>query len=249
MMSFLPREFSHGVRQLASLIMAGTLAWDYFRSPEILGLFSTWTLLLHFIYFQLPLQSRALPYLQSISFVGANVIPVLYVFLLIWKPKLEINHMEIWEISWTTVIFRAILINLSPLIFHALDLSLNQNKYIISYQAIPSKFIIVWSCLSYGIYNSIFHLLIYQLNKNFELNELQDQDNNLSSDLNELNLNINTSEHDFQRNNRIMFIIANSFAVLLLYLLIFRKAYRKTTRKLSTSSGLYEQVNTNIKID
>jgi hypothetical protein len=204
----IPQNFSGNIRQLASLTFAGTLAWDYIRSPDILSFFSTWTLVLHFTYFQLPLQSRAIPYFHSLSFVGANVIPVLYLFLILCKPKLEVEHMDMWELQWHTVITRAILIHLAPLIFHALDLASNQTKLVSSYHGITKKLIYTWTCIAFGIF-AILHDFTFP--NGDEVPDLQ-----------------GISKLEFMRSNKFVFFTANSFAVVLLHFLIFRKSIKRS---------------------
>jgi hypothetical protein len=212
----LPQNFSRTIRQLASVTFVGTVAWDYARSPEIISLFSTWTLLIHFIYFQLPLQSRAIPYFHSISFVGANVMPVLYGFLILWRPRLEVDHMNDWELSWDTIIARAVLIHLAPIIFHSLDLATNQTILVLSYHAIAKKIIFTWTCFSFGIF-AMLHSFTYP--NGDEVTDLQ-----------------GITKLDFIRSNTFLFLIANAFAVILLYFLIFRKSIRSNNANKRPSS-------------
>jgi hypothetical protein len=146
------------IRKAAAAALGCTLAWDYFRSNgSNLQVFAVWALAIHFIYFQLPLKSRALPYFHALSFVGAYVIPALYGYLLINKPRIEVDHAELWELSPSTVLVRAVIVHFSPLLFHTLDMSAIQAHLISAYQTKPRKFIYMWSFLSFGILGE--HLL------------------------------------------------------------------------------------------
>jgi hypothetical protein len=141
-------ELSFIIRQIAASCFAGTLAWDYTRDSSAIGNFSIWILAVHFIYFQLPLKSKAIALIHPTSFLGATIIPVMYAYLLFWNPSFEINHMEQWEVAWSTVVIRAFLIYLAPLFFHALDITANQTVLIYSYKIIPEKLLLIWTVIS-----------------------------------------------------------------------------------------------------
>ena len=72
--------------------------WNYFQSD--LGL---WSVLLNFIYFQLPLKSRALAFLHSVAFTSAAVLPVAFLLHLYLYPSYLNMISELWEttLSWS----------------------------------------------------------------------------------------------------------------------------------------------------
>jgi hypothetical protein len=203
-------QLNYIIRQSAALLCVTTLAWDYFRAPEVLGLFSIWALALHFTYFQLPLKSRALAFLQSISFIGANVMLASYVHLLLWKPNLESDRMELWDIPYSTVVVRAFLINVAPILFHALDITANQAHLVASYQTKPKKLMVAWSLFSFGSLSVIYEFSF--------------------PDSEEIN-----SSSGFLMRSRLVSLCASLFAFLLLYMLVLRRAYPH--RRLSRSSS------------
>jgi hypothetical protein len=192
------------VRQVAAFLCAGTLAWDYFRDPGVLGNFAFWTLGSHFAYFQLPLRSQALPYLHPISFIGACLIPVMYLLLWFWSPSLEVLHMEYWDVSWSTVILRALLINLSPLLFHVFDVAANQTHIINAYKSKPKKLGLIWSFCSFPCLGLLFELFFPESE---ELNDLQGID-----------------REEFMKQNRFVCFIGLLIAFSALYALILSKA-------------------------
>jgi hypothetical protein len=93
------RSWSSSLRKWAAILIATTLAWDYYRDISTFTSFSIWSLIIHFIYFQLPQKSKALAYLHSISFISAFCIPVMYIYMIITKPFLEQEHMEVWSMG------------------------------------------------------------------------------------------------------------------------------------------------------
>jgi len=153
-------SYRYYFRQFAAATCAITLASDYFRSPEVLELFSIWALAVHFVYFQLPGKSRALAYSHACSFVGAGVGVALYCHLFMWKPTIETDRMELWDVSFSTVVVRAALVHFAPVVFHALDVSFNQQHLIAAYQAKPRKLMYLWAFMSFGalglVYNVVF---------------------------------------------------------------------------------------------
>jgi hypothetical protein len=144
------------IRQIAALLFASLLAWDYCRDNEVINLFSTWATLIQFIYFQLPSTSRAYQFLHPLSFILAYTIPSVYLLLIYWKPSLEMIHMDIWNISYKSVVIRSILINLAPILFHMLDITLSRRNLIISYQKVPKQMMIIWSFFSPILFGLIF---------------------------------------------------------------------------------------------
>eukprot|EP01038_Epipyxis_sp_PR26KG_P008535 gene8535-11535_t len=209
MESFLLLRSHTTVRQFAALCCAGTLAWEYNRDyTNIPKSFSCWILIIHFIYFQLPLKSRALSLIHSISFIGANIIPVLYAYLLFWNPILEISHMEEWDIAWNTVVTRSFFINIAPLIFHVLDITSNQDNLIFSYKTKPKKFIMIWSMIALPLMGIVYE---FAFPESDEVSSL-----------------IGIKADDFFTINKLISMIVLGFAYTILYLLIFRKSYRSS---------------------
>ena len=200
------------IRQAGALTFAFTLAWDYCRDPEVLELFSIWTLGLHFIYFQLPLKSRALAFFHSTSFTAAGVMLASYCHLLMWKPSLETDRMEKWDVPFSTILLRTCLIHFAPILFHSLDISFNQMNLIISYQSKPRKFIYVWSFISFGLLGIVY---------DFTFPDSEEMSNLPGIDF-----------RDFLMRNRIIALASTLFACSILYSLILRRAY---TRKRSKS--------------
>lgn len=204
------------IRQCASLMCATTIAWDYFRDPGVIELFSIWTLGLHFIYFQLPLKSRALAFFHSSSFVAANVNLASYLFLLMNKPSLETDHMEQWDVTYQTVIVRAFLIHALPLLFHSLDITFNQSCIISSYQTKAKKLMYVWSFVSYGCLGVLFDL-VYPGNE--EMSNIPEME-----------------RKSFLFRSRAIFLLVNTFGISLLYSMILRKAFSRNLRTVHPSS-------------
>lgn len=201
------------IRQCAALMCATTLAWDYFRAPEVIELFSFWSLGLHFVYFQLPLRSRALAFFHSSSFVAANVMLASYLFLLMSKPSLELDRMEQWDVTYGTIIVRAFLINALPLLFHSLDVTFNQDYIISSYQTKPKKVMVTWAFASYCLLGIIFDLCC--------------------PDSEEYNNFPGIERKDFLMRSRMISLIVTIFAVSILYSTILRRAYPRKSRSKS----------------
>ena len=201
------------LRQCAALMCATTLAWDYFRAPEVIELFSFWSLGLHFVYFQLPLRSRALAFFHSSSFVAANVMLASYLFLLMSKPSLELDRMEQWDVTYGTIIVRAFLINALPLLFHSLDVTFNQDYIISSYQTKPKKVMVTWAFASYCLLGIIFDLCC--------------------PDSEEYNNFPGIERKDFLMRSRMISLIVTIFAVSILYSTILRRAYPRKSRSKS----------------
>lgn len=207
------QRLKFGIRQCAALMCATTLAWDYFRAPEIIEQFSIWTLGLHFIYFQLPIKSRALALFHSTSFVGANVMLASYLFLLMHKTTLEADHMEQWDVSYQTIVVRAFLIHAMPLLFHSLDTSFNQDVIVSSYQSKPRKVMFVWSLVSYGSLGLIFDIIFPESEETSGIPGLE--------------------RKAFVLRNRVVSLFVTVFAISLLYSMVLRKAYQKKMRSRS----------------
>lgn len=200
------------IRQVAALTCAATLAWEYVRAPSsFFNLFSIWTLFFHFIYFQLPLKSRALVWFHPLSFVGANVIPVSYGHLLMWKPSLETDRVEAWELPLRVIIGRSVLIHLLPVIFHALDITVNQAHLVHSYQSKPYKAMLVWCALSYALLGLIFELVCPE---NIELEGI-----GIEGDIDK--------SREYWHGNKMISLIASIFAFFILYSLVLRRAFKR----------------------
>jgi hypothetical protein len=193
------------IRRVAALTCAGTLAWDFFLDSSVLDSFSVWALFIHFVYFQLPLRSRALAYLQSTSFIGASLIPAMYAHLLCWNPRLELNNMELWELNWTTVVVRAVLINIAPLLFHVLDVTANRVNLINSYKTKPRSVMIGWSISSFILLGFIFELFFPQTEETSDLQGI--------------------SREAFLRRNKVVGCIALCLSFTVLYLQLLQRAY------------------------
>lgn len=206
-------NLNYVIRQCAALMCATTLAWDYFRAPEVIELFSFWSLGLHFVYFQLPLRSRALAFFHSSSFVAANVMLASYLFLLMSKPSLELDRMEQWDVTYGTIIVRAFLINALPLLFHSLDVTFNQDYIISSYQTKPKKVMVTWAFASYCLLGIIFDLCC--------------------PDSEEYNNFPGIERKDFLMRSRMISLIVTIFAVSILYSTILRRAYPRKSRSKS----------------
>ena len=212
---------SFAIRQSAALMCAGMLAWDYFRDPGIIGNFSFWALAVHFMYFQLPLRSRALAYLHPTSFIGACLMPIMYGFLLYWTPRLELNHVELWDVAWSTVVARAIIINVAPLLFHVLDIITNQANVVNSYKTKPKKIMMFWSLGSFAALGFIFELTFPESDETSDLTGI-DRD-------------------EFMRQNKIICLFALVVSFVVLYRLIFRRAYHQRPSHSGSQSNLQQQ--------
>mmetsp|Transcript_23448 Transcript_23448/g.23646 ORF Transcript_23448/g.23646 Transcript_23448/m.23646 type:complete len:217 (-) Transcript_23448:97-747(-) len=199
------------IRQIAALIFAITFAWEIFRDQQNLESFTLWAVALHFVYFQLPLKSRALAFFHPISFVGALCKPIKLIFLLYHKQDLFQTQMELWEITWTSVILRCMLIYGFPLLSHSLDLSVNQSYLIQSYQTKPKKFQIIWSFSSFFLFGLVFDFFVPS---NYEDQDLE-----------------GITPLSFSRQKKILILAVSSIAFGILYSVVLRKAY-------STSNAL-----------
>lgn len=193
------------IRQIAALLCAGTLAWDYFRDPDVVGNFPVWVLALHFVYFQLPLRSRALAYLHPVSFVGSCLVPIMYLVMCYWSPAVELQHMELWDVAWSTVLIRALLINAAPLLFHTLDITYNESNLVNSYKTKPKKVILLWSVFSFPALGFIFEILYPESEETSELNGI--------------------SREDFLKQIKIVCFFALISSVTVLYLRILGRAF------------------------
>ena len=198
-------KYRYYLRQFAALTCALTLAWDYFRAPEVLELFSVWALGLHFIYFQLPMKSRAFAYVHSCSFIAAAVGIALYCHLFLWKPSIETDRMELWDVTFSTIVTRACLMHFSPVVFHALDVSVNQHQIISAYEKKPRKIMYIWSLFSFGMLGIIY---------NFVYPESEEYSNIAGID-----------SRDFLLRCRVITLIATTIAFTILWSLILRRAY------------------------
>jgi len=122
------------IRYSFALLQAATLAWEYLRDSNAVSSLAVWMLLLHFVYFQLPFRSRASAFSHSISFIGAFSIPILYLYLLYYRPNMEEENMESWNITWDAALLRTFLIHFAPILCHAADLSRNRDLIVQQYR-------------------------------------------------------------------------------------------------------------------
>jgi len=130
------------IRQTSALVLVSTLVWDMFREKSRYDdtELATWTLAINFIYFQLPLKSRALAFFHPVAFISSMVTPAAYLFLLYCNPNYERLRMDDWGLSWAVMLARALFVYASPLLFHALDINTIAPKLIFAYQAKSKKF-------------------------------------------------------------------------------------------------------------
>lgn len=198
-------SFSFLIRKVASLSCAVALAWDYVRDPNFED-FSLWLLCIQFIYFQLPLKSKALPFLHTIAFIGATISPVMYGHQLLWKPQLETSKLESWNISWSTIVLRSFAIHIAPLIFHILDSTANQFTLVHSYERKSPKLMYIWTFAS---------LITLGFAYEFSYPDAEDV-----GDLRGI------STYEFLSRNKIASGLGFMFSFLVLYLLILRRAYK-----------------------
>lgn len=148
------------VRGIAAGAFGAILVWDTYRDWNRFQDFPTWALAVHFLYFQLPLKSRALAFIHPVSFTGAMVVPALYIYTLVINPNYEVEHMNNWELSWKATVCRALTFNFAPLICHALDVTTHQQYIRVSYQSKPKKVQILWSCIGLFVLEMI-HEVVY----------------------------------------------------------------------------------------
>lgn len=194
------------IRQLAALIFAIAFAWEIFRDQLNLECFTTWVLALHFIYFQLPLKSRALSFFHPISFFGAFCKAIELWIHLLYKLNYIQSQVEVFEISLGAVIIRTGLIYLVPLSCHLIDVTNNSAYIILSYQTKPKKFQYIWSSLSFLAFGFIFDFF-------YPSNTSDDQDVQGITPL------------TFSRLKKLTSFIGSVFAFLVLFVLILKKAY------------------------
>lgn len=125
---------SYYVRRFAALSSAILLATDYYRDPLIFTSFSIWILIIHFLYFQLPLRSKALAYFHGVSFIASILSPCLYVYLLYFHPGLELEHMKSWNLPSYTIYLRTGAIYFAPALYHFMENVLYNQHIIASYR-------------------------------------------------------------------------------------------------------------------
>lgn len=196
------------IRQTAALVCASTIAWDYLRTPDIMGVFSIWVLCSHFIYFQLPLKSRALPFFHSCSFIGAAVSPWVYGYLLLWDPSIEINRMNTSDMTFEVIIIRSVCINVAPLIFHALDITVNLKVLQHSYMKMPKRLMYVFSFISFGILGFVYEVMCPESEEYEGLDALH--------------------KRTFIWRSKMLSLTVSVIAFFILYTLILKPAYRRT---------------------
>lgn len=139
------------VRYAFALLLAATLAWEYLRDSNAISSIAVWMLLLHFAYFQLPSKSRASAYFHSISFIGAFSVPALYLYLLYYRPNMEEENMESWNITWDEALLRTFLIHFSPFLCHTADIISNRDLIVQQYRLKPRRLMYVFPAVAFSI--------------------------------------------------------------------------------------------------
>lgn len=195
------------IRQLAALIFAIAFAWEVFRDQQNLECFTTWVLALHFIYFQLPLKSRAISFLHPISFVGAFCTAIELSIHFLYKLNFIQNQVELWEISLGAAIIRTALIYCIPLLCHFVDMTIHSSFIVQSYQTKPKKFQMMWSFLSFLAFGFVFEFFY---------------PNNSSSDEQDIQ---GITPTTFSRLRKLTSVIGSIVALLVLSASILKRAY------------------------
>lgn len=138
------------IRQTSALILVSALVWDTFREKEqFTSELASWTVAANFIYFQLPLKSRALAFFHPLAFVSSIVTPACYVFHCYLNPQYEKLRMDDWGVKWGVMLMRGLLFYALPLFFHAIDISAIRSKLIFAYQGKSRKLQIAWCILGF----------------------------------------------------------------------------------------------------
>ena len=206
-------SLSFSLRSIAAILFASTLAWDYVRSSETaLGNFSSWSLFLQFIYFQLPLKSRALCLVHALAFITAVSGLLNYVYRLLLDPQLETNNAIKWDIVYNTVILRAVLVNFAPTFVHILDVTTNQNQIISSYQGKSRRVMILWCLIS-----PMLLMFLFEIITSITMSERDEE-----------SLYNNSKDEGFVpflSNARLVSLVSFLFAFFLLTMLVLRSAY------------------------
>ncbi len=137
--------FLSKLRYVAALTSAVLLATDYYRNPFIFTSFSIWILILHFIYFQLPLKSKAMAYFHGVSFIASIVTPCMYVYLLYFHSSIEQEHMEEWNLPPTTIYLRTAAIYVAPIVYHTIEISTCSPIIVASYRNKNLSLVALWT--------------------------------------------------------------------------------------------------------
>ena len=199
------------VRYSSSLVLSCVLIWDLYRDfQEGIKKLSIWALMIHFLYFQLPLKSKAVAFFHPISFSASVVIPALYAYILVCKPSYELDHVDMWDLSWRTIVCRSFLIHFVPLIFHTLDVTKNQEILINAYRMKPRKLQEFLAYFGYCIFEIIFE---------FTITETEDLPG--------------ISKRDFSQKTKIISVACSFFSSYVLYLLILQRAFSEHYGKMS----------------
>jgi hypothetical protein len=204
------------LRQLFSVVLCVILAWDVFRVSEMYIPHEmeivTWTMLMNFIYFQLPLKSRALAFFHPLAFSTSIVSPVSYIFLLYCNPRFEYARLDDWGLTFNAVVIRSCLVYGVPIILQAIDIGTIQGLLITAYQNKIRQVQIAWTMSAYFVIDML-HAFIYP------------------DRYNKINLGISDTSawHLFT-----VKIATASLAFFLLYLFILRYAYG---RQVGTTTG------------
>lgn len=235
-------SWSKVFRQLSAIVTAITIAGDYYRDPSSsFSSLATWGLASQFIYFQLPGKSRAFAYFHSTAFLYSIIIPISYIyFIVFYDSSLEINHMNDWDYEWTTILLRSFMMHFLPMILHIVDMVSNRNSIISAYRSRPKRIMVLWPALS-----------ILAVSLCYELLSIENTDDEV-----ELSLTVSQAKlEDFYRTNKILSIGTICCGYMLLYLFVFRNAYQINSiqtllsffRKSTSKHSLHESPHTNSK--
>jgi len=148
------------VRQMSAIILASTIAFDVFRDSELLSTLPLWTLAINFLYFQLPIRSRALATMHPIALTTSFCSAASYILVLVYQPNFEANRAQDWEIRMMEAVCRSAIVYGAPVIMHAVDLLKMNDNLIRSYALIPRDIQIPWSVLSLFIIE-VIHGFMY----------------------------------------------------------------------------------------
>jgi hypothetical protein len=151
---------SVAIRQTSALVLVSTLVWDMFREKyRYEAELATWVLAINFVYFQLPLRSRALAFFHPLAFMTSIVTPTCYLFLMYCNPNYEHQRMNDWDMKWSAMAVRSLLMYAAPLVCHVMDVGSIGTKLVFAYQGKSRKLQIGWCILGFFIVDGIHFLL------------------------------------------------------------------------------------------
>lgn len=150
------------------------------------------------------------------------MIPVMYMYLSYWTPSLEAKHMERWEVEWSTVLTRALFINLAPLAFHSMDITANQHPLINAYRPKSRKLVYAWALCSFPTLGLLFELTFPESEETSELEGI--------------------NRDKFMMKNKYVCLVALLISFAALYVLVLSKAFSAAAPVLhSTGSRKHHQ--------